>query len=103
INWSSNRWAFKPEVGYSERWGKVVHDGYGGVWLYTTNNSFYTGTASSKPQDEAPIGSLEAHLSYDVNQRCWVSLDGNFWWGGVTSLSGIQNLATKQTGSRLGG
>jgi hypothetical protein len=32
----------------------------------------------------------------------WASLDANFWWGGVTSLSGIQNLATKQTGSRIG-
>lgn len=103
INWGSNRWAFKPEVGYSERWGKIVLDGYGGIWLYTTNSSFYTGTPSAKPQDEAPIGSLETHLSYDVKPRFWVSLDGNFWWGGITSLSGIQNLATKQTGSRVGG
>jgi len=38
-----------------------------------------------------------------VKPRLWLSLDGNFWRGGVTSLSGIQNLATKQTASRLGG
>ena len=37
-----------------------------------------------------------------MKPRLWLSLDGNFWTGGVTSLSGIQNLATKQTGSRLG-
>ena len=101
INWGSNRWAFKPEVGYSERWGHWVVDGYAGVWFYTTNSAFYDGPLT-KPQNEAPIGALEGHLSYDVKQRLWVSLDGNFWSGGITSLSGIRNLATKQTGSRIG-
>ena len=102
VNCGSNRWAFKPEFGYSERWGHWLIDGYAGVWFYTTNSASYAGPVT-KPQSEAPIGSLEGHLSYDVKPRLWVSLDGNFWWGGITSLSGIQNLATKQTGSRLGG
>jgi hypothetical protein len=101
VNWGSNRWAFKPEVGYSERWGHWVLDGYAGVWLYTTNPAFYAGPVT-KPQSEAPIGALEGHLSYDVKPRLWLSLDGNFWLGGITSLSGIRNLATKQTGSRIG-
>jgi hypothetical protein len=102
INWGIDRWAFKPELGYSERWGHWVLDGYAGVWFYTTNSAFYDGPVT-KPQNEAPVGSLEGHLSYDVKPRLWVSLDGNFWWGGITSLSGIQNLETKQTGSRIGG
>jgi hypothetical protein len=101
INWGSNRWAFKPELGYSERWGHWVLDGYAGVWFYTTNSPFFAGRGT-KAQNEAPIGALEGHLSYDVKPRFWVSLDGNFWSGGITSLSGIQNLATKQTGSRIG-
>jgi len=37
INWGINRWAFKPELGYSQRWGKWVLDAYGGVWFYTEN------------------------------------------------------------------
>ena len=102
INWGSNRWAFKPELGYSERWGHWVLDGYAGVWFYTTNSAFFDGPVT-KPQNESPIVALEGHLSYDVRSRLWVSLDGNFWSGGITSLSGVQNLATKQTGSRLGG
>jgi hypothetical protein len=102
VNWGGNRWAFKPDLGYSERWGHWVLDGYAGVWFYTTNPTSYAGPVT-KPQDQAPIGALEGHLSYDVKPRLWLSLDGNFWWGGITSLSGIQNLATKQTGSRLGG
>jgi hypothetical protein len=102
VNWGGDRWAFKPDLGYSERWGHWVLDGYAGVWFYTTNSALYAGTVT-KPQDQAPIGALEGHLSYDLKPRLWLSLDGNFWRGGITSLSGIQNLATRQTGSRLGG
>jgi hypothetical protein len=102
INWGANRWALKPEFGYSERWGHWVLDGYAGVWFYTTNSASYDGTVT-KPQNEAPVGSLEGHLSYDVKPRLWVSLDGNFWWGGIANLGGIRNLETKQTGSRVGG
>ena len=102
INWGGNRWALKPELGYSQSWGHWALDGYAGAWFYTTNSSFYAGPVT-KPQSEAPIASLEGHLSYDVKPRLWLSLDGNFWTGGITSLGGIQNLATKQTGSRLGG
>jgi hypothetical protein len=109
INWGINRWAFKPELGYSQRFGNWVVDGYGGVWFYTTNSDYYSPPAP-KPQTEEPIGSFEGHLSYDLSRVArkktlypWVSLDGNFWFGGVTALNGIRNLATKQTGSRIGG
>jgi len=102
INWGSIRWAFKPDLGYSERWGHWVLDGYAGVWFYTANSAAFAGP-TTQSQSEAPIGSLEGHLSYDVKPRLWLSLDGNFWWGGVASLSGIQNAKTEQTGSRVGG
>ena len=37
INWGSNRWSFKPEFGYSQRFrGNWVLDGYFGVWFYRT-------------------------------------------------------------------
>jgi Putative MetA-pathway of phenol degradation len=34
VNWGSNRWAFKPEVGYSRRRRHMVLDGYAGVWFF---------------------------------------------------------------------
>lgn len=102
VNWGINRWAFKPEFGYSERWGNWLLDAYAGVWFYTINSASYD-VPVPKPQSEEPIGSFEGHLSYDFKTGTWISLDANFWWGGVTSLSGIQNLATRQTGSRIGG
>lgn len=101
VNWGTNRWAFKPELGYSRRWRNWFLDSYGGAWFYTTNPRFYS-PPSPKPQTESPIGSFEGHLSYDVKPKLWFSLDGNFWFGGVTSLNGLANSATRQTSSRIG-
>ena len=106
INWGANRWSFKPELGYSQRWGKWVVDGYVGAWFFTTNhdywshNSYYPRTRSLS---QAPMGALESHLSYDFTRRLWVSLDGNFWFGGATRVGGVENPLTKQENSRLGG
>jgi len=105
INWGGNRWAFKPEFGYSQRWGHWVLDGYGAVWFFTTNpeffshNQFFPGV---QVQTQAPIGAFEGHLSYDFKPRLWVSFDGNFWFGGKTSLNGVQNQLTVQRSSRVG-
>ncbi len=105
INWGSNRWAFKPEIGYSRRWGHWVLDGYGAVWFFTTNpdffshNQFYPGLQT---QSESPVEAFEGHLSYDVKPRLWISLDGNFWYGGETSLNGVKNLNTLDKNSRVG-
>jgi hypothetical protein len=109
INWGINRWALKPEFGYSQRWGNWILDGYAGVWFYTTNAQYFN-IPVPQPQTEAPIGSLEGHLSYDFpnwgfmkRARGWASLDGNFWWGGITAVNSIRNLDSKQTSSRIGG
>lgn len=103
INWGINRWAFKPELGYSQRWGNWVLDGSGGVWFYTTNNASYS-IPNPQPQTQSPIGSLEGHLSYDFGKlKSWASFDGNFWFGGTTNLNGIPNPVTRQTSSRIGG
>lgn len=103
VNWGLNRWALKPEIGLSRRWGRWIVDTYGGVWFYTENPQSYD-TPSPKPQTENPIGALEGHLSYDFPKRgCWASVDGNFWFGGITTLGGVENTATRQTSSRVGG
>jgi len=90
VNWGINRWAFKPEFGYSQRFGKWIVDGYAGVWFFSTNQKFYSPPAS-QPQSESPIGAFEGHLSYDAKNfgskpSMWFSLDGNLWYGGTTSL-----------------
>lgn len=106
INLGTNRWAFKPELGYSRRWGHWILDAFGGVWFYTTNSEYFSHNAFSpgaNVQTQSPAGSFEGHLSYDFKPRLWVSLDGNFWFGGTTSLNGVPNPITVQRNSRVGG
>jgi hypothetical protein len=103
INWGGNRWAFKPELGYSQRWGNWVLDGYGGAWFYTTNNALFS-IPSAQRQTQSPIAYFEGHLSYDLRKlHSWASLDGNFWFGGTQISNGIPDPATRQTSSRIGG
>jgi hypothetical protein len=103
VNYRANRWALKPEIGYSRRRGHWIIDAYGGAWLsnpeFFSHNQFVPG-ANTRPQ--SPIGSFEGHLSYDFKPRLWVSLDGNYWFGGSTALNGMPTPNTRQGNSRLG-
>ena len=105
INYGTNRWAFKPEVGLSRRWGHWVVDTYGAVWFFTTNHDFFSRNQFSpgtNTQKQNSIFAFEGHLSYDVRPRLWASLDGNFWVGGRSRLNGIENPNTLQRNSRIG-
>jgi hypothetical protein len=105
FNTGSNRWAFRPEVGLSRRWGNWIFDAYGAVWFFTPNNDFFSnapGSHGPNRQTQAPMGATELHLSYNVRPRFWVSLDGNYWYGGKTSLNGVVTPTTLQSNSRIG-
>ncbi|HZC87046.1 MAG TPA: transporter [Steroidobacteraceae bacterium] len=105
VNLGNNRWAFKPEIGYSQRWNHWILDGYAGVWFFTKNpeffshNQYFPGVQS---QTQRPMMAFETHLSYDVRPRLWISLDANFWAGGETSVNGVASPQTSQRSSRIG-
>jgi len=106
INPGGNRWVFKPELGVSKRWGHWIVDAYGGVVFFTDNHDFFSRNQLSpgtNVQSQKPVGAFEGHLSYDVRPRLWASLDGNFWRGGESSINGVDNPASLQSNSRLGG
>jgi Putative MetA-pathway of phenol degradation len=106
INLGTNRWAIKPEIGLSRRRGHWLIDTYGAVWFFTANPEFFSRNQFSpgiNTQSQSPTGAFEGHLSYDVKPRLWASLDGNFWFGGTTSLNGAENPSTVQRNSRIGG
>lgn len=96
INFGSNRWSFKPEIGYSSVRGRWILDAAVGVWLFTANDDF---VGTTREQD--PIGSFQAHLSYDITPRIWLALDANYYTGGRTTIDG--DLQTDlQRNSRVG-
>ncbi len=105
VNLGANRWAFKPEIGYSQRFSNWVLDGYAAVWFFTENPEFFSRNQyfpGVRSKTQSPVTALEAHLSYDVRQRLWISLDANYWSGGEASVNGVSNPATYQRASRVG-
>ena len=92
INIGTNRWAFKPELGYTGRAGKLVLDVYAGVWFFTANDDFFASAANPQGnrRTQDPIGAFELHVSYDVKPRLWISADVNYWRGGRTSVNGVE-------------
>jgi hypothetical protein len=105
VNWGSNRWAFKPEIGYSQRFGRWVVDAYGAVWFFTRNNEYFSQNTyfpGTRWQSESPVTAFEGHVSYDAGRRLWISLDANYWSGGEVTVNGAPNTASYQRSSRVG-
>ena len=105
INPGTNRWAFKPELGLSKRWGHWILDTYVGVWFFTTNPEFFSHNAASpgvNTLSQNPMGSSEVHVSYDFKPRLWTSFDWNYWYGGRRSVNGMVSPSSLQANSRIG-
>jgi hypothetical protein len=99
VNVGANRWAFKPELGLSRRWGRWALDAYGGAWLFTKNDSFFPG--GSVRQQNA-MASTEFHFGYYARPRLWMTFDSNLWLGGNTVVNGVVH-DDRARNSRLGG
>jgi hypothetical protein len=84
VNIGANRWSIKPEVGVSRTHGPWYVEAYGGVWLFGTNTNFNGGTV----REQAPLGTLQAHVSYFFNPRLWLAADWTFYTGGRTTVDG---------------
>ena len=87
INLGTHRWAFKPELALSQPFGKRwLVDVYTGVWLFTDNNSFFTGTAL---RSQHPIGALQTHASYTIKPNMWAAFDATYYVGGNSTVNGV--------------
>jgi hypothetical protein len=97
INLGTNRWSFKPEVGFSRGFGQWVVEAMAGVWLFTDNDDFFGG--STRTQD--PIAATQFHLTYRFTRRMWLAADANYFTGGQTTIGGRRNIDL-QRNSRVG-
>lgn len=97
VNIGTNRYAFKPEVGISKKFGRLFLEAAGGVSIYTTNTDFYGG----KTLLQSPVGFVQSHVIYTFKKGIWIAVDGTYYWGGSTTVNGVKgdNL---QKNSRIG-
>ena len=98
INLGTNRWSFKPELGVSYPVKKLDLDLYGGAWFFMDNGNFYPGLMN---RSQAPLTTLQAHVSYTVRRGLWVAVDSTWYGGGETTVNG-GSPTERQSNSRLG-
>ena len=97
VNIGTNRWFFKPEVGISKALGPLTLELTTGVTLYTDNHDFFGG----KTRAQAPIYSVQGHVSYTLGAGIWVAVDGTYYTGGRTTVDGVEGNDL-QKNTRLG-
>jgi len=87
VTLSSNRWAFKPEVGLSKPVGRWTLETAGGAWLFTANNNFFGGSR----RDQRPLLSVQGSVSYTLRPRTWVAVNASYYSGGRMIVNGVIN------------
>lgn len=97
VNIGTHRFTFKPELGLSKTLGHLMLELTGGAAFYTVNHNFYGG----KTRSQAPIGSLQGHINYNFPRGIWAAADGTYYWGGHTTLDGVEGNDLQQN-TRLG-
>jgi hypothetical protein len=97
VNIGTNRFTFKPELGISRTVGHLYLEASGGAAFYTINHEFYQG----KTRSQHPIGSVQGHVIYTFKRGIWTSLDGTYYWGGSTTVDGVEGNDL-QKNTRLG-
>ena len=100
INISSNRFAFKPELGVSQPLGNWFAEAYAGVWVFADNGDFFRGHVRS----QAPLWAFQTHAGYNFRPGLWLAADATYYTGGETSINGAakhDTLATSRYGLTL--
>jgi hypothetical protein len=97
VNLGTNRWAIRPELGGSRRWGRWNLDGSFGAWIFGDNDEFL----GNKERSQDPITTLQGHLSYTFAPRLWLGASGTWYTGGTTSVDGVSDH-NRQGNSRAG-
>jgi hypothetical protein len=98
INVGANRWAVKAELGFiaplNSNW---LFEAAIGSWFFQDNDNFFGGLT----REQNPIAAIQAHLIRTFHSGWWLSLDGNIYKGGRSTVEG-QKLNDLQRDSKLG-
>ena len=83
INLGTNRWSFKPEIGFARGRGQWVFEAMAGVWLFTDNTEFV-----GRTREQNPIVATQFHVTYRFKRTMWLAGNVNFYTGGQTTIGG---------------
>ncbi|AMW83600.1 transporter [Pseudomonas yamanorum] len=84
INIGSNRWVFKPELGFGTPIGPTWLEINTYVSLFGDNKDYH----GDSKLEQKPLYAIEGHYSYTINRALWVSLDATYNRGGESKIDG---------------
>jgi len=84
INIGSNRWVFKPELGFGTPIGPTWLEINTYVSLFGANKDYH----GDSKLEQKPLYAIEGHYSYTINRALWVSLDATYNRGGESKIDG---------------
>jgi hypothetical protein len=87
VNIATNRWSFKPDIGFSKPFGAVTLDFTAGVTFYSDNDDFFGG----KTREQDPVYSAQINLSYNIGKGMWTAVGTTYYRGGRTTVDGVSN------------
>ncbi len=97
VNIGTNRWSFKPEIGFSKAFGKWTAEVAPAVAFYTDNGNFFGG----QTREVAPLYSLQSGISYTFRPGGWLALNAAYFVGSRTTVNDLEN-DDQQEGVRFG-
>ena len=97
INAGLGRWVLRPGVGLSFRTGRWHYDLSASVKFFEDNDDFFEG----RYLEQDPLIGGQFHIVRYFNRGRWLSLNGNFYRGGETTVDGI-SANDRQENSRWG-
>jgi hypothetical protein len=96
INLGSDRWAFRPRLGFSSRIRRLTLEAMADVWLFTKIPEAFGQTTIS----QKPILAIHGNVIYVFKRGLWAGVSGGLATGGETKINGIEK-DNKQTNSRF--
>jgi Putative MetA-pathway of phenol degradation len=86
INIGTNRWSFKPQIGFSRAVKSWTFDLYLAGYFFTENPNF----AGGHVRRQDPVGAGQVHISYTFRPGLWAAVDGIYYTGGRTTVDGVR-------------
>lgn len=97
INLGSNRWALRPQWGFSKYINKWILETYLSAWFFTKNSDFYVG----RELKQQNLYALKLHAIRSLRNGMWMAFNTGYALGGKTNIDG-EEMDTRISTFRFG-
>lgn len=98
INLGSNRWVFRPRLGFSGRVKRFTLEAMFDAYFFTENSEAYGGSTIT----QEPLYAMQANVIYSFRRGMWLAVTAGIADGGRPTVNGVEKDKIENQ-TRLGG